>query len=198
MHNDLDSKPHVHHLKVVDTENDEEVMAYAKWEIYPHGCPDLDALSKPIDPADKAVDSFGPLREAAHECFCRCNGEMGKHPHIRESKPEPIMPPAKLTYPLSQSWPFSSLPLSTDGAALGACLFNGALRSLNRWASRRIFKPPNKAAALWTLRLRGHGHGRVQPCGLWTAGSREDDGDAEAASYRFGASGCKLSSASVS
>ncbi|KAK4547553.1 hypothetical protein LTR36_000510 [Oleoguttula mirabilis] len=57
-------------------------MAYGKWEIYPRGRPDLNNLRKPMDPCDREVDEFGRLREAAHEYFCRRNGEMGKHPHI--------------------------------------------------------------------------------------------------------------------
>lgn len=83
VHNDLDGKSHVKHLKVVDPEDESEVLAYAKWEIYPNGRPDLDKLAKPMDPADKLVDEYGDLREAAHEYFCKRNGHMGKYPHIR-------------------------------------------------------------------------------------------------------------------
>lgn len=83
---DLDNKPHVHHLKVVDPDNEQEVLAYAKWEVYPEGRPDLDRLSQPMDPEDKTIDQFGLLREAAHEYFCQRNGEMGMHPHICEFK----------------------------------------------------------------------------------------------------------------
>lgn len=82
--NDLDNRPFVHHLKVVDPENEGEVMAYGKWEVYPDGRPDLEKLRAPMDPADKEVDQYGLLREAAHDYFCSRNGEMGKHPHIRE------------------------------------------------------------------------------------------------------------------
>ncbi|KAI1515608.1 Acetyltransferase domain containing protein [Pyrenophora tritici-repentis] len=80
--NDLDNKPHVHHLKVVDTESDDEIIAYAKWEIYPQGRPDLEGLKQPMDDESKKVDQYGRLREAAHEYFCTRNGEMGKHPHV--------------------------------------------------------------------------------------------------------------------
>lgn len=82
--NDLDNKPHVYHLKVVDTESDDEMIAYAKWEIYTHGRPDLEGLKQPMDEESRKVDQYGRLREAAHEYFCTRNGEMGKHPHIRE------------------------------------------------------------------------------------------------------------------
>lgn len=88
LHNDLDDyddNSHVRHLKVVDTENEREGMAYAKWEIYEKGRLDLDKLRQPIKQSDLEVDQFGRLREAAHEYFCRRNGEMGKHPHLRES-----------------------------------------------------------------------------------------------------------------
>ncbi|KAH8903016.1 hypothetical protein BR93DRAFT_940938 [Coniochaeta sp. PMI_546] len=80
--NDLDNRPFVHHLKVVDPENETEVMAYGKWEVYPDGRPDLEKLRKPMDQADKEVDHYGLLREAAHDYFCTRNGEMGKRPHI--------------------------------------------------------------------------------------------------------------------
>jgi len=82
VHRDIDEKPHVHHLKVVDPDHDEEVMAYAKWEVYPDGRPDLEQLRQPMKQSDKEIDQFGRLREAAHEYFCRRNGEMGKHPHL--------------------------------------------------------------------------------------------------------------------
>jgi hypothetical protein len=85
LHKDLDNSPHVRHLKVVDTENEGEVVAYAKWEVYKHGRPDLEKLREPMKISDQKVDQFGLLREAAHDYFCRRNGEMGKHPHLRES-----------------------------------------------------------------------------------------------------------------
>lgn len=82
--NDLDTRPFVHHLKVVDPANEGEVMAYGKWEVYPEGRPDLEKLREPMDPADMEVDQYGLLRKAAHDYFCTHNGEMGKHPHIRK------------------------------------------------------------------------------------------------------------------
>lgn len=84
VHDDLNGSTRVHHLKVIDSEDEGTVIAYAKWEIYPHGRHDLDKLRKPMDPADKEVDEYGLLREAAHNYFCSRNGEMGKHPHIRK------------------------------------------------------------------------------------------------------------------
>ncbi|KAK4902318.1 hypothetical protein LTR27_001222 [Elasticomyces elasticus] len=82
VYNDLNNKPWVHHLKVVDRSAPNEVMAYAKWEIYPDRRPDLDKLGEPMDPDDASVDDFGLLRQAAHDYFCRRNGEMGKRPHM--------------------------------------------------------------------------------------------------------------------
>jgi hypothetical protein len=84
IHNDIDNNPHVHHLKVIDPDNESEVMAYAKWEVYEHGRPDLENLRQPMKQSDKEVDSYGKLREAAHEYFCRRNGDMGPHPHLRK------------------------------------------------------------------------------------------------------------------
>lgn len=82
VHKDLDSGSHVYHLKVLNSEDEDKVIAYAKHEICPSGRADLEELSKPVDAADKTVDAYGLLREAAHEYFCRCNREMGKYPHI--------------------------------------------------------------------------------------------------------------------
>ncbi|EUC37468.1 hypothetical protein COCCADRAFT_85475, partial [Bipolaris zeicola 26-R-13] len=81
--NDIANKSNVHHLKVIDREADGEIIAYAKWEIYEYGRPDLEALKQPIDEALKQVDQYGRLREAAHQYFGSRNGELGKHPHIR-------------------------------------------------------------------------------------------------------------------
>ncbi|EME81737.1 uncharacterized protein MYCFIDRAFT_139216 [Pseudocercospora fijiensis CIRAD86] len=67
---EIEKRTYVQHLKVVDVDNEDIVMAYAKWEIYPQGRPDLDQLRKPMDPADKEVDQYGSLREAAHDYFC--------------------------------------------------------------------------------------------------------------------------------
>jgi len=81
--NDLINKPHVRHLKVVDVG---QIIAYAKWETYPTGRPDLEQLKQPMDEQSKRVDQYGKLREAAHEYFSRCNGgPMGCRPHIRKS-----------------------------------------------------------------------------------------------------------------
>lgn len=56
MHNNLDSSPYVRHSKVVDPEDEGEVMAYAKWEVYPEGRPDLEKLRQPMKRSDKEVD----------------------------------------------------------------------------------------------------------------------------------------------
>ncbi|KAJ0119219.1 acyl-CoA N-acyltransferase [Diaporthe amygdali] len=82
IHRDIDDSPHIHHLKVVDPENELEIIAYAKWEVYKNGRPDLWKLSQPMEESAKAVDGFGPLREVAHNYFCTRNGEKGKHPHL--------------------------------------------------------------------------------------------------------------------
>ncbi len=90
----------VRHLKVVDPFDEAEVMAYAKWELYPDGRSkeSLEKLKEPMSHEDKAVDQYGALREAAHEYFCTRNGEMGKHPHLRTSReisiPRPCTPNA--------------------------------------------------------------------------------------------------------
>ncbi|KAI0023919.1 hypothetical protein F4780DRAFT_776149 [Xylariomycetidae sp. FL0641] len=83
LHRDLERKPpHVRHLKAVDPDDEREVVAYAKWEVYEHGRPDLDRLRDVPRRAEPDVDQYGRLREAADEYFSRRNGEMGKYPHI--------------------------------------------------------------------------------------------------------------------
>ncbi|KAK4116117.1 hypothetical protein N656DRAFT_794456 [Canariomyces notabilis] len=74
----------VRHLKVVDPDNEDEVMAYAKWELYPNGRSkeSLEKLKERMSDKDKGVDQYGALREAAHEYFCTRNGRMGKNPHL--------------------------------------------------------------------------------------------------------------------
>lgn len=81
----------MHHLKVIDKEADGEIIAYAKWEIYEYGRPDLEALKQPIDEALKQVGQYGRLREAAHQYFGSRDGELGKHPHIRELSCHPYI-----------------------------------------------------------------------------------------------------------
>jgi hypothetical protein len=72
------------HLKVVNSENDGEVIAYGKWEIYRDRRPDLDKLRRPQNPGGKEDDQYRLLRGIAHEYFCARNGEMGQNPHMRK------------------------------------------------------------------------------------------------------------------
>jgi hypothetical protein len=91
--NDLINKSHVHHLKVVDAG---QIIAYAKWEIYPAGRPDLEQLKQLMDEQSRCVDQYGKLREAAHAYFSRCNGgPMGSRPHIRKSARDAVTSRAK-------------------------------------------------------------------------------------------------------
>jgi hypothetical protein len=75
----------VRHLKVVNLANEGEIMAYAKWELYPDGRSEenLEKLKEPVSNEDRKVDQYGALREAAHDYFCSRNGEMGRRPHLR-------------------------------------------------------------------------------------------------------------------
>jgi hypothetical protein len=75
----------VRHLKVVNLANEGEIMAYAKWELYPDGRSEenLEKLKEPVSNEDMKVDQYGALREAAHDYFCSRNGEMGRRPHLR-------------------------------------------------------------------------------------------------------------------
>lgn len=82
LHKDIDNKRHVHNLKVVDSDDECQIIAYAKWEVYPCGRQDLEDLQQPMDESNRHVDRFGLLREAAQNYFSQRNGEMGKHPHL--------------------------------------------------------------------------------------------------------------------
>lgn len=152
LYNDLDgNNSHVRHLKVADTENEEEVMAYAKWEIYEKGRLDLDKLRQPIKQSDLEVDQFGRLREAAHEYFCRRNGEMSKHPHLRESILTQIVGKSlrsifKLTF-LTECWRSSLQLLNTGVRVPVACWSSGELIDLKRLLSLAIFRRRNREGA---------------------------------------------------
>ncbi|KAI1131411.1 hypothetical protein F5Y10DRAFT_233608 [Nemania abortiva] len=79
----IENQPHVRLMKVVDPEKEDEILSFAKWEVYEHGRPDLDKLRQPMNAHDKEVDEFGALREAAHEYFSSRNGgKMGENPHL--------------------------------------------------------------------------------------------------------------------
>ncbi|KAI3317617.1 hypothetical protein HD806DRAFT_514597 [Xylariaceae sp. AK1471] len=79
----IESQPHVRLMKVVDPENEDKVLSFAKWEVYEHGRPDLDNLRQPMNAHHREVDEFGELRKAADEYFTSRNGgEMGETPHL--------------------------------------------------------------------------------------------------------------------
>jgi hypothetical protein len=85
LHHDLDHSSHIHHLEVVDTLTG-EIIAYAKYELYPQGRPDIEYLKQSLNTNHKSVDQYDQLRKVAHEYFSTCNsGEMGQRPHIRTS-----------------------------------------------------------------------------------------------------------------
>ena len=82
IHYDLDHNPHVRHWKAVDSER-REVIAYAKWEIYEHGRPDVKKVESPKDSAPKKVDGYWRLREAAKDYFQGRYRKLVNVPHIR-------------------------------------------------------------------------------------------------------------------
>lgn len=124
IHKEIDSSTRVHHIKVIDPEYEHEIMAYAKWEVYENGRPDLEELSQPMEEPAKAVDQFGRLREVAHDYFCTRNGEKGKQPHLRESMYTLTRDFGSSQYQ-TKSWPCSSQHTSTGNAALAACWSDG-------------------------------------------------------------------------
>jgi hypothetical protein len=75
---------HIHHMKVYDAENPGEIMAYAKWEVYENGRPDLEKLRDLEEIPLKPDDQYLNLRQDAHKDFCAKNAEIGKEPHIRK------------------------------------------------------------------------------------------------------------------
>jgi hypothetical protein len=181
IHSDLDGAPHVHHLKVVDSDNESEVIAYGKWEVYLNGRPDLDNLRKPMTREDKEVDQFGVLREAAHAYFCERNGEMGKQPHIREFSVS------------RRTWTLTPCrgPDHYIYSARTSCDFREAQETGSRESSRQVghrFVRRNRLALLpssiragpttvcktW---IPGYGHCSVRSRQLWPTRSRIHDRD---------------------
>ena len=76
--------PHVHHMKVVDMENPNQIIAYAKWEVYKNGRPDLEDLQKAERVPENPNDEYLKLRQEAYKYFCLKNAEIGKEAHIRK------------------------------------------------------------------------------------------------------------------
>lgn len=146
IHRDIDSSPHVHHLKVVDPEDEHEIIAYGKWEVYERGRPDLEELSHPMEESAKAVDKFGRLREVAHDYFCTRNGEKGKHPHLRESICI-LTQEFRSSWSKTKSWPCLSQQANTGNEVLVACWYNGGLSYRKRQVYRVIYRPLNKDGA---------------------------------------------------
>lgn len=78
---ELDGSPHVHHLKVVDTEKGEEIVAYGKWEVYERGRGE-DVGSASVGGGEG--EGFRELRRLVRGWFHKRKKEMGKKPHICE------------------------------------------------------------------------------------------------------------------
>lgn len=124
VHKDIDDRLHVHHLKVIDTKDEHEIIAYAKWDVYESGRQDLEELSQPMKESAKIVDQFDRLREAAHEYFCTRNREKGKHPHLRESLLSLTRGLRSSLFEL-KSWPCLPQHAITGNVALAACWSDG-------------------------------------------------------------------------
>lgn len=74
--------PHIHHLKVVDTDNN-AVLAYATWEFYENGRSDeqLKELEEPFEPGKEKDSLSGKVQR---DWFAYLNGAsraLGKMPH---------------------------------------------------------------------------------------------------------------------
>ncbi|KAH7030041.1 acyl-CoA N-acyltransferase [Macrophomina phaseolina] len=78
------SKPTAHLLKVVDTDNNDEIVACAHWEIYANGRSDeqLKELEQPFEPLEEERERFGQVqRDFFGSYLTRVRRELGKTPH---------------------------------------------------------------------------------------------------------------------
>ncbi|EKG18678.1 hypothetical protein MPH_04024 [Macrophomina phaseolina MS6] len=84
------SKPTAHLLKVVDTDNNDEIVACAHWEIYANGRSDeqLKELEQPFEPLEEERERFGQVqRDFFGSYLTRVRRELGKTPHYCELLP---------------------------------------------------------------------------------------------------------------
>jgi hypothetical protein len=84
---DLNDRPHVHNLKIIDTEMKNRIIAYARWEIHEFGRPSSNVSATPKDNAAKGIDEVQELLELRHDMnvyFRARDKEIGNKPHIRK------------------------------------------------------------------------------------------------------------------
>ncbi|OJD29014.1 gnat family acetyltransferase [Diplodia corticola] len=77
------SKPNIHHLKVVDTDNNDELIAGAVWAVFDHGRSDdeIRELEQPFEPIEEERERFGRIQTAFFSYLNRVRLQMGKTPH---------------------------------------------------------------------------------------------------------------------
>ncbi|KKY13158.1 hypothetical protein UCDDS831_g09278 [Diplodia seriata] len=76
-------KPNLHHLKVVDTDNNDEIIACAVWEFFPNGRSDEDLreLEQPFQPVVEEGERFCRFQQHFFSYLGRVRLQMGKAPH---------------------------------------------------------------------------------------------------------------------
>ncbi|KAL1637686.1 hypothetical protein SLS58_009217 [Diplodia intermedia] len=76
-------KPNFHHLKVVDTDNNDEIIACAVWEVFPNGRSDEDLreLEQPFQPIVEEGERFCRFQKHFFGYLGRVRLQMGKAPH---------------------------------------------------------------------------------------------------------------------
>ncbi|KAL1625514.1 hypothetical protein SLS56_007336 [Neofusicoccum ribis] len=76
-------KPHIHNLKVVDTDNNDEMIACASWEIFENGRSDdeLNELEQPFEPIEEERERFGQVQRDFFAYLNRVRRALGKTPH---------------------------------------------------------------------------------------------------------------------
>ncbi|KAF4544268.1 putative gnat family protein [Lasiodiplodia theobromae] len=78
------SKPNTHHLKVVDTDNNDEIIAGAIWSFFDNGRSDeeLKELEQPFEPIEEERERFGAAQKAFFGGYLhRVRRQLGKTPH---------------------------------------------------------------------------------------------------------------------
>lgn len=88
------SKPTGRVLKVVDTDNNDEIIAIAHWEILDKGRSDeeLKELEQPYEPIEEERERHGQVQRDFFNYLHRVRRELGKTPHYCELLPAPRHP----------------------------------------------------------------------------------------------------------
>ena len=92
------SKPNMYNLKVVDTDNNDEMIAGATWSIFANGRSDeeLKELEQPFEPVEEERERYGRAQRDFFEGYLnRVRRSFGKTPHYCELLPYDVVIPCR-------------------------------------------------------------------------------------------------------